>query len=190
MPMNLLHRWICNSAKWSATVEQQLLPWALDGVEFGTDVLEIGPGFGATTRVLVRRAPRLSVVEIDRDSAQRLHRTYGDSVEVVHADATAMPLPEQSFDTVVCFTMLHHVPTIEAQDRLLAEAFRVLRPGGQFAGCDSLTSRRFRMLHIGDICVTVPPESMAERLRKAGFDVQEVSVGRAGRSFRFRAVRP
>ncbi|MEV0373996.1 class I SAM-dependent methyltransferase [Streptomyces sp. NPDC050636] len=190
MPMNLFHQWLCNSAKWSAAVEEKLLPWALDGVEFGTDVLEIGPGYGATTRVLARQVPRLSVIEVDRDSADGLRREYGDAIDVVHADATAMPLSGQRYDAVLCFTMLHHVPSPQDQDRLFAEAFRVLRPGGVFAGCDSVTSRRFRMIHLGDTCVPVPPESLPQRLRHAGFEAPETSVSKTGSAFRFRAVRP
>jgi len=45
------------------------------------------------------------------------------------------------------------------RDALFAEAFRVLRPGGVFAGSDSVASLRFRLLHIRDICNTVPPET-------------------------------
>ena len=49
-------------------------------------------------------------------------------------------------------TMLHHVPTVAAQDALLAEACRVLRPGGWFVGVDSLDDPGFRDFHAGDVC--------------------------------------
>ncbi|MFE6776385.1 class I SAM-dependent methyltransferase [Streptomyces sp. NPDC057702] len=188
MPMNLLHRWLCNSDRWARSVEQRLLPWALEDVELGEDALEIGPGYGATTRVLVRKVPRLSVVEVDGDSARRLRARYADraeSVEVVHGDGAAMPLPGGRYSSVTCFTMLHHVPTPALQDRVFAEARRVLRPGGVFAGCDALTSWGFRALHIGDTCVPVPPETLAARLREAGFTDVDVAVGEG--NFRFRA---
>ena len=42
--MNLLHRWYCGSSRWAALVEGSLLPWALEGVELGADLLELGPG--------------------------------------------------------------------------------------------------------------------------------------------------
>jgi SAM-dependent methyltransferase len=45
------------------------------------------------------------------------------------ADAQALPLPEASFDVVLARHMLYHVPDI---DRAVAEAARVLRPGGHF----------------------------------------------------------
>ncbi|KOG87651.1 methyltransferase type 11 [Streptomyces varsoviensis] len=185
MPMNLIHRRVCNSDRWARAVEDQLLPWALEGVEFGSETLEIGPGYGATTKVLLRLAERLTILEVDRESAKRLAGRYGDRAEVIHGDGAGMPLPDGRFDSVVCFTMLHHVPSPELQDRLFAEAWRVLRPGGVFAGCDALGGWRFRMIHIRDTCVVVPLETLPGRLRAAGFPEPEITRGVG--SFRFRA---
>jgi ubiquinone/menaquinone biosynthesis C-methylase UbiE len=104
----------------------------------------------------------------------------------VQADATAMPFEDGRFSGVVCFTMLHHVPTPELQDRLLAEASRVLRAGGVFAGTDSLgTGRAFKLLHVHDTLVPVEPDDLPARLEDAGFI--EPQVERGGSSFRFRA---
>ena len=55
--------------------------------------------------------------------------------------------------------------------------------GGVFAGSDSTTSLVFRLLHVRDTNVTVPPETFAARLRAAGFTDAEVHSGRG--SFRF-----
>jgi hypothetical protein len=83
--------------------------------------------------------------------------------------------------------MLHHVPTPEAQDKLLAEVARVLRKGATFAGVDSLDSPEFRAMHVDDICVPIPPEGFAERLKNAGFS--EVHVEPNPYVVQFRAVR-
>jgi SAM-dependent methyltransferase len=100
-----------------------------------------------------------------------------------------MPFADARFSAVVCFTMLHHVPSAELQNRLLAEAARVLRPGGMFAGTDSLgTGRAFRLLHVGDTLVPVSPQGMPARMERAGLVEPRVEIG--GRSFRFRARRP
>ena len=56
-----------------------------------------------------------------------------------------MPLPDGEFTSVV-FMMLHHVPTAQDQDRLFAEAFRVLARG-VFAGSDGVHSFGFRLVH-------------------------------------------
>ena len=52
--MNRIHNVICSSGWWTGVVERELVPFGVKGVDLGDDVLEIGPGFGATTRVLAR----------------------------------------------------------------------------------------------------------------------------------------
>src|SRR5689334_6352754 len=163
--MNRLHMWYCRSARWSRTVENALLPWALDGLDLGDTVLELGPGPGVTTRLLAARAPALTAVELDENLAARLR---ADGYDVVHGDATALPFDAATFSAVVCFTMLHHLPTPAAQDRLFAEAHRVLRPGGVFAGTDSRTSLRFRLFHVADTLTPVDPAGLPARLTAAG----------------------
>ena len=187
--MNLAHAAICSSGWWGRTVERELLPWGLAGVDLGAEVLEIGPGYGATTRVLARRPGSLTVIELSERYCERLRRELGAEVEVVQGDATAMPFASGRFSGVVCFTMLHHIPSRELQARLLAEVARVLRPGGVFAGTDSLgTGRVFELLHVRDTLVPVSPQERPAALERAS--LQDPSVSRGGRSFRFRARKP
>jgi ubiquinone/menaquinone biosynthesis C-methylase UbiE len=80
-----------------------------------------------------------------------------------------MSLPDESLDGAVCFTMLHHVPSVAKQDRLLREVARVLGPGGLFAGTDSLYCRSFRLLHVFDTMVVVDPATFPARLVAKGF---------------------
>jgi ubiquinone/menaquinone biosynthesis C-methylase UbiE len=184
--MNTLHRWYCSSDRWRRAVGEKLLPWVLRGADLGDDVLEIGPGPGVTTDVLRARVPRLTSVEVDARLADALCRRLRDTnVRVLHGDATRLELPDASFSGAIACTMLHHVPSTELQDRLLAEVRRVLRPGGIFAGSDSLTSALFRLVHVRDTLVPVDPLGFAARLERAGFVEPEIRV--AGRSFRFRA---
>ena len=176
--MNLAHALVCSSPWWAGTVERKLVPWGLAGVELGDERLEIGPGFGATTRVLARTPGPLTVVELSEAYCKRLRRKLGDEVAVVRADATAMPFADHSFSGVACFTMLHHVPSSEQQDRLLAEVSRVLRPGGVFAGTDSLgTGALFKVLHVRDTLVPVAPGELPARLERAGLTGPRVLVG-------------
>lgn len=53
--------------------------------------------------------------------------------------------------------MLHHVPTVALQNRLLAEVLRVLRPGGVLIGSDSLASNDLHLFHDGDTYNPVEP---------------------------------
>jgi SAM-dependent methyltransferase len=185
--MNWFHRQVCRSARWRRRIKG-LLPWSLQGVQLGDDVLEIGPGPGVTTDLLRTLVPRLTILEIDADSADALRqRLNGSGVSVVHGDGTAMPFPDGSFSGVVAFTMLHHVPTLALQDRLLAEAGRVLRPGGVFAGFDGVGSLPFRLIHLGDNYNPVNPDTIGRRLQAAGF--RDVAVERGWGRFRFRATR-
>jgi SAM-dependent methyltransferase len=186
--MNLIHHWLCQSPGWRKVIET-LAPWALEGLTLGRDVLEIGPGFGVTTDLIRPAVENLTCVEIDPDLAQSLRgRMTGKSVTVLCENATSMPIESASFDAVVCFTMLHHVPSPYLQDRLLSEVARVLRPGGIFLGTDSLYSWGFRMLHLFDTMVVVNPQTLPDRLRSAGFADVDVDVGRS--AFRFRARKP
>ncbi|MEV4612491.1 class I SAM-dependent methyltransferase [Kitasatospora sp. NPDC049258] len=190
MPMNTAHRRLCSSQQWARTTEEQILPWALQDIDLGTDVLELGPGYGANLRVLVERVPRLTAVEIDLATVRLLERDYGARARIVHGDAADLQLPDGAYSAVVCFTMLHHVPTDALQDRIFAEAFRVLRPGGVFAGSDSQPSLPFRLLHIGDTMNTLDADLLPARLSAAGFTEVVTDLDPAGRRIRFRACRP
>ena len=187
--MNRFHRWYCRSGHWRHSIQDEIVPWVLGDVGLGDRVLEVGPGPGLTTDVLAKRVPRLSALEIDPALAERLRKRFeGTNVTVHEGDATAMPFGDGTFSGAACFTMLHHVPSSELQDRLLHEVRRVLRPGATFAGSDSLASVVFRLAHLADTMVLVEPDSFARRLEAAGFEGVEVETGKA--AFRFRATVP
>jgi ubiquinone/menaquinone biosynthesis C-methylase UbiE len=191
--VNAEHLKRCASAEWAETVEHEILPWAVGARPLGDDVLEVGPGPGLTTDVLRRRVPRLTAVEVDPSLADALRQRLADTnVEVVEGDGTALPFADRRFSGATCFTMLHHVPSPELQDRLLAEIRRVLRPGGLLVGVDSMESPDWWALHVGDTCVPVQPDALAERLERAGYvDVEvERSAPEPARRFRFAARAP
>jgi len=165
------------------------VPWVLSTADLGTDVLELGPGPGFSTDLMRRSVKRLVAIEVDGELAASLSsRLRGSNVQVVAGDATAMPFRDAQFSGVVSFTMLHHVPSVELQDKLLRQVWRVLRPGGVFVGSDSLQSWLMRVIHIGDTLVPLDPNSFAARLEAAGFRVVEIEKN--SRAFRFHAQRP
>lgn len=100
----------------------------------GAYVLEIGCGTGAVSRILAEQPGVDRVLGVDPSSvfiatARALsaaipHLTFEES------DGRSLPLEDNVFDVVVVHQTLSHVPEPE---RLLAEGYRVLRPGGYLA---------------------------------------------------------
>ena len=67
-------------ALWKKVVETYILPWTLEGLNLGSDVLEVGPGPGVSTDLLRPRVPHLTCVEADRGFAEKLRRRVDPSV--------------------------------------------------------------------------------------------------------------
>ncbi len=182
--MNERHLEYCASAEWAEVVREHMIPGTTSGLELGDHLLELGPGPGLTTNVLMTLVPRLTAVEVDPALAAALaERMAGTNVTVREADATAMPFEDGEFSAAICLTMLHHVPDRAAQDRLFAEMARVVRPGGVVIGNDSLDSPEFREFHEGDVCTPIDPTELPARLEAAGLRDVRVSVNPYAFSF-------
>lgn len=163
-------------------MRDQILPWVLDGTDLGDDVLEVGPGYGAVTDVLSVSVPHVTCVEIDAELAAMLTDRFADAatVKIVRGDATELEFPDARFSGAACFTMLHHVPRAEMQDRLFAEVARVLKPGAPLVASDSVGSPDMEAAHVGDIYNPVDPEGLSERLTRAGFEDVTIRIHEFG----------
>ena len=187
--MNEQHLQFLASPEWAAMLTRELLPWVESVGDLGDDVLEVGPGPGLTTDLLRTRVPRLTAVEVDPDSAGRLReRLAGTNVEVLCADAGTAGLDAARYSAATCFSVLHHIPTRAEQDRLFAELYRVLQPGGMFVGTDSRDLDGIRTAHEGDTFNPVDPATFPDRLAAAGFAGPSVELDEY--SFRFVARKP
>jgi SAM-dependent methyltransferase len=176
------------SPEWAERLKTELLPWVDSVGDLGDNVIEIGPGPGLTTDLVRDRVSSLTAIEFDPDLASALaQRLAGTNVEVLHGDASATTLPSGQFSTVLCFSMLHHMISPEAQDELFSEVARLLRPGGMFVGVDAIDSELMREAHIDDTYVPVSMESLAARFGAAG--LSETFVAPADYQFRFRAAK-
>jgi SAM-dependent methyltransferase len=174
--MNENHAKLCPSPEWADWIQGELLPSLTAGVDLGAEMLEIGPGPGAATGWLCHQVRRLVTLEIDEEAAAGLAAEHdGGNVEVIVGDATGRTFGDASFDSVATFTMLHHVPTAAAQDQILAEALRVLRPGGVLVGSDSLASNDPHEFHAGDTYNPVEPAALLTRLQTLGFG--KITIG-------------
>lgn len=191
--VNWIHRRLCQSKCWKGIATAKAFPWVFEDIALRGDILEIGPGYGVFTAQLQPLARKLTCLEVDGKLAAGLARRIrtenrAKNVEVLCGDGAAMPFPDGAFDAVVCFTMLHHVPSAALQDRLFSQAVRVLRPGGVFAGMDSPGGCMMRLIHLGDTMVAVNPGTLPRRLMRAGFEYVRVDVRK--HAFRFRASKP
>jgi ubiquinone/menaquinone biosynthesis C-methylase UbiE len=99
---------------------------ALDAAP-GRRLLDVGGGTGNYAAALLGEG--WQPVVSDR-SPDMLARAAAKGLEIVEADAQALPFEDASFDAVMCVCMLHHV---DDQARALAEQRRVLKPGGRGA---------------------------------------------------------
>ena len=169
---------LCATPEWAEFMEQEVLEPVTAGLDLGAEMLELGPGPGAATRWLRHRVERLVALELDPEAGTRLAAELaGTNVTVEIGDSTNVPFPDESFDSVACFTMLHHVPTAHAQFGTLCEAFRVLRIGGVLVGADSLASQGLHEFHEGDTYNPIDPARLLVFLQAAGFGHVMVSAG-------------
>jgi SAM-dependent methyltransferase len=168
--MNEHHARLCPTPEWAEHIRDDILPWLLANAELGNDMLELGPGPGASTEWLRHKVKRLVAVEQEPEAVEKLVQRYrGGNIEVTEGDATALEYADESFDSAGCFTMLHHVPTLALQNRLFAEVLRVLRPGGVFIGSDSLGSDRLHQFHEADTYNPIEPATLLTRLQTIGY---------------------
>lgn len=97
------------------------------------DVVELAPGLGRTATDILAAGPRSYVgVEKDPDAAGLTEKAIGEAGRVVRADAADSGLPDASADVVIGEAMLT-MQSDAGKQRIVAEAARVLRPGGRYA---------------------------------------------------------
>ena len=99
-----------------------------------------------------------------------------DNVEFLKGDIEDIPLPDASVDVIICNCVINLSPD---KDEVLAEAFRVLRPGGRFAVSDVVFQGDMGLVPAelkrdveawsGCIAGALEEQDYLEKLRRAGF---------------------
>ena len=112
----------------------------------GGELLEIGCGVGAELKIVAERRPGLRLTGIDLSTSHLLaardllaDEIHSGRVRLVHGDAYRLPFADACFDRVITIWMLEHVGDPRP---LLADARRVLRPGGRLI-CTEVDNGRF-----------------------------------------------
>ena len=112
-------------------VEPFIADYADFGGAAGKDLLEIGTGMGTDFVQFVRAGARATGIDLTQASIDnvraRLELEGLSAAELRRADSENLPFADASFDRVYSWGVLHHTPRTEAA---VAEAIRVLRPGG------------------------------------------------------------
>lgn len=191
--MSAVERSFCRSPLWGGFARTAVLPWALQGVRPTGELLELGSGGGAMAAGTAQTFPDLTLIVTDIDPAMvraaRQRLRGHPQATVSQADVTDLPFEDGRFDVVVSYLMLHHV--IEWR-QALAEAVRVLKPGGTFVGYDLHRTRAAEWIHVVDRSPhrLIEHEDFAPALTAAGFDHVRVTRALGAHVTRFVAQRP
>jgi SAM-dependent methyltransferase len=152
-----------DGAIWAAL--REAVPWA------GADVLDVGCGDAFHLPVFAAEAASVVGVEPHAPLVARARERMGDRATVIRAGATALPLPDGSVDLVHARTAYFFGPGCEPG---LAEAQRVLRPGGAIA--------------IVDLDASVPPYGRWMRAALPRYDPARVEAFFAEQGFSMRRL--
>jgi len=163
-------------------------PLLLADLKPGEVVLDLGSGGGIDVLLSARRVGPTGkaygldmtdeMLELARENARRAGAT---NVEFLKGHIEQIPLPDESVDVIISNCVINLSPD---KDAVLAEAYRVLRPGGRLAVADVVVQgkpfsdemRRLLSLWAGCISGAITDEEYRAKLATAGFGDIEVQV--------------
>jgi arsenite methyltransferase len=156
-------------------------PTALAQLNPGETVLDLGSGGGIDVLLSARRVgPTGKAYGLDMTDEMlalaRLNQQKSgiENVDFLKGEIEHIPLPDNSVDVVISNCVIN---LSNDKDRVLAEAFRVLKPGGRFAVSDVVTHgpvpaavRQNMLLWVGCIAGALDDYQYVAKLAKAGFE--------------------
>ena len=177
-------------------------PTALAELKAGETVLDLGSGGGIDVLLSARRvgptgrAYGLDMTDDMLALAEENRRKAGaTNVEFLKGEIERIPLPDASVDVIISNCVIN---LSADKDRVLREAFRVLKPGGRFAVSDVVTRgeirpelRRSVLAWVGCVAGALDEEEYKRKLAAAGFeriDVEPTRVYRAEDAAEFLAT--
>ena len=164
-------------------------PTALAKLQPGEVVLDLGSGGGIDVLLSARRvgptgkAYGLDMTDEMLELARENQRKAGlQNVEFLKGAIESIPLPNDSVDVIISNCVIN---LSGDKDRVLGEAFRVLKPGGRLAVSDVVVRgdvpreiRRSMELWVGCIAGALEEREYGEKLKSAGFASIEIEVTR------------
>ena len=164
-------------------------PTALAALNPGETVLDLGSGGGIDVLLSARRVgPTGKAYGLDMTDdmlalARENQRKAGvENVEFLKGEIEQIPLPDNTVDVIISNCVIN---LSADKDRVLREAFRVLKPGGRFAVSDVVVRgdvpdevRRHMLLWVGCIAGALKDSDYIAKLARAGFDDIDVEPTR------------
>jgi arsenite methyltransferase len=164
-------------------------PTALAAINAGETVLDLGSGGGIDVLLSAKRVgPTGKAYGLDMTDemlalARENQRKSGiDNVEFFKGEIETIPLPDNSVDVIISNCVIN---LSGDKDKVLREAFRVLKPGGRFAVSDVVVRgdvppevRRSMELWVGCIAGALRDYDYVAKLAKAGFDSIDIEPTR------------
>jgi 2-polyprenyl-3-methyl-5-hydroxy-6-metoxy-1,4-benzoquinol methylase len=164
-------------------------PTALAELEPGQTVLDLGSGGGIDVLLSARRVgPTGTAYGLDMTdemlalAAENKRKSGLTNVHFLKGEIEHIPLPANSVDVIISNCVINLAAD---KDRVLAEAFRVLRPGGRFAVSDVIVRgevpppiRRNMELWIGCVAGALSDRDYLDKLARAGFVDAAIEVTR------------
>jgi trans-aconitate methyltransferase len=164
-------------------------PTALAELKPGEVVLDLGSGGGIDVLLSARRvSPGGKAYGLDMtDEMLALARENQckagvDNVEFLKGEIEQIPLPDNSVDVIISNCVIN---LSADKDRVLREAFRVLKPGGRFAVSDVVTRghvpddiRRNMLLWVGCVAGALEETDYRAKLEAAGFEEVDIEPTR------------
>ena len=168
-------------------------PTALADLKPGEIVLDLGSGGGIDVLLSARRVgPTGKAYGLDMTDemlalARENQRHAGlTNVEFLKGEIEHIPLPDNSVDVIISNCVIN---LSADKDRVIAEAFRVLKPGGRFAVSDVVVRgevpdavRRSMELWVGCVAGALEERGYREKLSTAGFEAVDVEPTRIYRA--------
>jgi arsenite methyltransferase len=164
-------------------------PTALAQLHPGETVLDLGSGGGIDVLLSARRVgPTGKAYGLDMTdemlalARENQRKSGAENVEFLKGEIENIPLPDNSVDVIISNCVIN---LSGDKDRVLHEAFRVLKPGGRFAVSDVVTHgdapadvRQSMLLWVGCIAGALDDYQYVAKLAKAGFDDIEIQPTR------------
>ena len=168
-------------------------PTALAELKVGETVLDLGSGGGIDVLLSARRVgPSGKAYGLDMTdemlalARENQRKANIDNVEFLKGEIEAIPLPDNSVDVVISNCVIN---LSADKDRVVSEAFRVLRPGGRFAVSDVVVRgevpaqiRRSVELWIGCVAGALEEDEYRAKLEAAGFEAVDLEPTRIYRA--------